>query len=988
MRWFCTFIFRIVICCGIALDAQALVLTQDDYLYRVWSVDAGLPQISVTAIVQDNEGFLWLGTQNGLARFDGLQFEVFNTSNTAEMSSNLITALHFDVQGRLWIGSVNGLMRYQEGKFSRLDKDQPLQGAISGFAELSDGSLFIGGNRLYQWQDEQLQTITTHQGPVFQLYQHNDILYVGGQDGFAMLTQGQYQWQAAPPVLAALQVSEIAMQEGQLYLGTTLGLFSWQPGGWQTVTLPGQGENQRIDLLYLDPQQRLWVTNYSSTYVLKRGIVQRADYVKGKYQDFVWVESMLQDKHQNLWFGSRSHGLKRLRKPPTQRFSVAQGIPDPYVWAVAPWQQHLLVGTSAGLSLLQHGQFQPLMANQYLPNPFVYSLLLDDDQLWVGTRSGLSLLNADTLAWQRNFNQIAHLLVTTMAREGNRLWVGTNGGLYYLQHDELMQHDLPEALTDVKVRIVLPDRQNRLWIGTENGLYLRDDGGFHQVTGVPLTGSFISMIKQFDDGNLLIGSFDQGFMFGQPGKWHWFNQQSGLPGNGVMHVEKVDNQLIVSNFQGFYRLNYPALLQGQVENFYMLVDDRRPEAETDSHRCCNGAGSSKGAVHQGRLWFPTLDGVVSLPLQQLIQYGHVPEPVIKSVSAGNQQYRGAVVSLPPEQRDWQVSFTAPYYVQASSVQLRYQLQGYDDNWIEAGNRREAFYTNLPPGEYRFTLQVRVAGDHRWSEPVETAITLQPYWHETSLARTMLALLLALLLWGLYRWRLLTLARSRRHLALLVAERTRELHKANKKLQQMSMEDALTGLYNRHYLDTNIQAILSRAQRHATPLIWIMLDLDHFKQINDSLGHHVGDEVLKGLADILRQNSRGSDHLIRWGGEEFLLILEAAGDALLAITRIQNAIGHYPWCDKLGLANPLTCSIGAVAKPPAWDWQQSLKLADQALYWVKQHGRNGYMLLQPTAAISELSVVSDISMNELVEDGRLTAHSDKTELASYADNLSG
>ncbi|WP_323601828.1 triple tyrosine motif-containing protein, partial [Rheinheimera pleomorphica] len=146
-----------------------------------------------------------------------------------------------------------------------------------------------------------------------------------------------------------------------------------------------------------------------------------------------------------------------------------------------------------------------------------------------------------------------------------------------------------------------------------------------------------------------------------------------------------------------YRLDYPALLQGRIEKLYMLVDDRRPEADTDSHRCCNGAGSCKGLVHQGRLWFPTLDGVVSLPLQQLIHDGPQPEPVITAVTAANRQYRGDAVSLAPDARDWQVSFTAPYYLQASTLRLRYQLEGYDQDWIDAGNRREAFYTNLPPG---------------------------------------------------------------------------------------------------------------------------------------------------------------------------------------------------------------------------------------------------------------------------------------------------
>uniref|UniRef100_A0A486XN89 diguanylate cyclase n=1 Tax=Rheinheimera sp. BAL341 TaxID=1708203 RepID=A0A486XN89_9GAMM len=979
-------LFLIVYIASLLFGAQAMVLTQDNYLYRVWSVEAGLPQISVTAIVQDAEGFLWLGTQNGLARFDGLQFEIFNTYNTAEMSSNVISELYIDSDNRLWIGTANGLMRYQDGKFQRLDYAKPLQGEITGFSEMSDGRIYIGANRLYLWQQDKLEQVVEHRGPVFQLHYHDRILYIGGQDGFATIGADGYKWQPAPIDNFSRQITEIGMHKKQLYLGTSAGLYRWKSGSWSELKLPGLNDRQHIELLYVDVNNRLWVSTYSDMFFIEEGVVEKAGYVKGKHQEFDWVESMLQDKHQNLWFGSRTHGLKRLRKPPTERFSTNEGIPDPYTWAVLPWQQHLLVGTNAGLSLLQYGKFQPLMANQYLSNPFVYSLLADGDNLWVGARGGLSLLDLKTLTWRKNYNEISHLLVSSLAREGEQLWVGTSGGLYFLHDEALSQTGLPDSLTQVKVRIVTPDNQNRLWVGTENGLYLRDDNGFKEVTDVPISSSFISAIKQFDDGNLLIGSIDKGFIFGRPDNWQWFNQQKGLPGNGVIHIEKVAGQLLISNLQGVYRMDYAALLQGKVDKLYMLVDDRRPEAETDSHRCCNGAGSSKGAVHQGRIWYPTQDGVVSLPLQRLIQYGHIPEPVIDAVLADNKTYRDTNVVLNPEQRDWQVRFTAPYFVQASSIQLRYQLKGYDTEWIEAGSRRDAFYTNLPPGQYQFVLQVRVAGDYRWSEPVEMAIKLQPYWHETWLARMALLLLLALALWGLYRWRLLALARSRLQLAALVTERTRELHQANQRLEQMSMQDALTGLYNRHYLDTHIQAILSRAQRQSAPLLWALLDLDHFKQINDSQGHHIGDEVLIAIADILRQNSRGSDHLIRWGGEEFLLIFEAADDAILALERIQNAIRNYPWADTLGINQPLTCSIGAIAKPVNWDWQYSLKLADQALYRVKQHGRNGYLLLRPVALHAELS--TGASLDELLANHSITASSDHPELASYPDNIPG
>jgi len=956
-----------------------MVLSQPDYLYRIWSVEAGLPQISVTAIVQDQQGFLWLGTQNGLARFDGVQFTVFNTANTAALSSNLISALHFDAQQRLWIGTANGLILHDDGQFNRLDLASPLQGAVSGFAERADGSMLVGADRLYQWQQQQLQPVAEHKGPVFQLYQQQDQVWIGGQHGFAVLSGESYQWMAAPKELPTLQMTEIARVGRTLYLGTNQGLYSWKNGVWQVLSLPGQPADSRIELLYQDPQQQLWVATYGKVYRLEHGQLLEADVIQAA-DDFVWIESMLQDQHQNLWLGSRTHGLKRLRKAVTQRFSTEAGLPDPYIWAVQPWRQHMLVGTSKGLALLQHGQYQVLQANQQLPDLFVYSMLPDSRQhLWVGTRAGLSRLDADSLAWQRNYDSISSLLVTTLAEEGERIWVGTNGGLYYIQQDgpqqsELQQQGLPQALLQARVRIVLPDSAGRLWVGTENGLYLRTEHGFNRLDNMPLSGSFISAVTEFADGNILVGSFDQGFVLGQPGNWRWFSQKNGLPGNGVMHAVKVEQHLLISNFQGFYRVDYAALARGKVDKLYMLVDDRRPEAASDSHRCCNGAGSNKGAVHQGRIWYPTLDGVVTLPLQQLLHHAPVPAAVVKNLTTQQQQYSGSDVVVAAAQRDWHFRFTAPYYVQSSSLQLRYQLQGYESDWVEGGNRREAFYTNLPPGKYQFRVQARQSADYRWSEAAVMSVRLPPHWYETWLAKALLAVLILLSLRALYRWRLSALAHAGHELELQVAQRTAELHLANEKLQQMSMQDALTGLYNRHYLDSNIEQILSRTARSGGLLTLALLDLDHFKSINDKLGHQAGDVILKQVAEIVRQSSRSADHLIRWGGEEFLLILEHSDDVPRALQRVLQAIKQYDW-RQLQLTQSLTCSVGAVSFSATANWQQQLQWADQALYWVKQHGRDGYLLL-----LQGQTLPDNTGLAALLSDGSAQVHSDKLPVA--------
>tara|TARA_R100001443_G_scaffold50810_2_gene62807 strand:- start:3848 stop:6784 length:2937 start_codon:yes stop_codon:yes gene_type:complete len=961
-------LFTMLLAASACLQAMPAVQGNPSTLYRGWSVDGGLPQVSVTAMAQDEQGYIWLGTQGGLARFDGHRFTVFNTANTPQILSNLVTALYLDRNKRLWIGTVNGLSYFADGKFTAVDTGNLKPGMITSFAELSDGRFFIGANQLYQWQHNRLMPVAEHPTAVFQMYPQQETLWIGGQDGFASYQSQQYRWYPTPDTAEAIQVIELVVRNNTVFVGTNQGLYRWQQGRWQQLDLPGSAANSRIELLYLDNQRQIWLSTVDGLYQIQAGQVARVQLPGTPDQPFSWVESMLVDQHQNFWFGSRTHGVMRLRSALTERYSTAAGLPDSYSWAVQPWQRHLMVGTSQGMALLKDGQFQPLLANQHLPSPVVYSMLQQQDDFWVGTRAGLSLLDSNTLAWQKNYPQTAHLLITTLVAENQRIWVGSNGGLFKVEQGELSQQGVSAPLTEISIRALLHDSDGRLWVGTESGLYVRgSDGQFTPVLDMPLAGKFISVLVEFADGNLLVGSFDQGFLLGQPGNWQHFNQQNGLPGNGVMHASLVNDKLVISNFEGFYRLDYPALQQGKVSQLYMLVDDRQPEAVTDSHRCCNGAGSNKGTVHQGRLWFPTLDGIIALRLDRLNSYAAVPVPVIESLTALNQQLDGNSATLSPEQRDWHFRFSAPYYYQASSINTRYKLEGYEQDWIDAGSRREAFYTNLPPGDYRFQVQVKVAGDYRWSDAAAMDIVLKPYWYETITARLLALALLIMMFWLVYRLRLASLANAREELSRQVKERTQELYQANQKLQQMSMQDALTELHNRHYLDVNIDAMLARAQRNEQPLTWILLDLDYFKRINDQYGHQLGDTVLKHFAAILQQHSRSNDHLIRWGGEEFLLILEQSSEVQHYIERLQQLVHSYPWQQQLGVPVSITCSIGATVQPPGWDWQYSLYLADAALYKVKNSGRADYMLLQPEPDAPANIAASDkrVELDELL-----------------------
>lgn len=950
-----------------------------EYLYRIWSVESGLPQISVLAMVQDADGFIWLGTQNGLARFDGVHFDVFNTANSPALPSNLISALLIDDQQQLWVGTANGLVKRVGQQFTAVAGGRI--GNVNALLQAADGKIWIGADQLYLSSEHGLQPFTQHPGEAFSLLQTPKGLWVGGVNGVGLLTDSDsYQWLTSPNTAnteSAIQFHELGYYNNNLWLGSQLGLFQLtESAEWLSIDLPDIGL-VRVELIFTDQQQGLWISTLDKLFRWHNGnLVEQVD--MPELHNFSWVESMLQDAHGNLWLGSRSHGVKRLRKAVTERYGIEAGITDPYTWAVQPWQQYLLVGSRKGIDLFDPVQrtYQLKIAEDQLPNPFIYSFFTDKkQQLWVGTRSGVAVFEETTLKPLFQLPALSHLLVTSFAEQGERLWVGTNGGLYYFEQQQLLPFEDSILPPDARVRTIHLDAQGQLWIGTEVGLFVKDQNRqLQRVDELILGHSFITTVFELPDGQLFVGTFDRGFSIGQLARWQNFNQSVGLPGNGVIYAHLQDDLLLISNFEGVYRLNYPELRAGRITELYMLIDDRRPEGTTDSHRCCNGAGDSKGALHTGRLWFPTLNGIVGVNLNQLHATAPLPKPVITGVTVDNQLLLDQTLTLDADQRDWQFSFSAPYFVQAPALQFRYQLRGYDGSWIYAGNRRAAFYTNLAPGHYQFNVQVKAAADYRWSDSAFISIHLPARWFETKWFIFIVLLGSLMLLWGLYQLRVSALDKAQRRLQQLVAERTAALHEANMRLQQISMEDALTGLYNRHYLSSHIEQLVARGQRSSKPLVWVLLDIDNFKKINDTYGHQIGDEALKSVARVLQKNSRSNDHLLRWGGEEFLLILEDSVDTEQYLQRLQQALAQENW-QAVGLQHPLTCSIGVMLQLPNQDWQSCLQLADLALYQVKQHGRNGYLLLQPTADYPVNRKADNTPLAELITKGWLSWQSD-------------
>ena len=974
------------------------------YVRNHWSLEQGLPQLSVLAIAQDRPGYLWFGTQAGLSRFDGVRFTNFDLDNTPELPSTWIQALHTDREGRLWIGTPQGLAVRDGNRIKAIPlAADEAAGVVDVRALTRDvrGRLLVATHRgVMVVVADRLRTLHPIDDGALSLHADDDgTLWAGGR-GRVHAFDGTGERVLKLPAGASLAtVTSLARHDGRLWAGCDAGLFVLDGQHWQrdrnVVAVSGG-----VQTLHEDRDGILWVSTRDTVYRLQNGRLLERIAADGPLAE---IRAFYEDRESNLWLGSNNEGVSRAWNGWTRRYSRAEGLQQPLLWSVAQAPDgRVWVGSDDGVSVLEGGRFRSLIAGRDLPHPAAYSLLPENGQTWIGTRDGAAVYRDGRVQRPRMLAALDAAQVNGIIRDRQgRLWFATSNGLYrWREGDERARHyGEREGLRDIRVRVLMETRDGRLLVGTQSGLYEFVDEHLVQValTGTGLDAPHIVSLYELAGGQWLAGALSEELMLLFDGhRWTRLDKSRGIPANApFFFAEDAGGFLWAGGLRGIYRVPVTELLDAADDrarrvNARTLLNERGDRHGGQKGDCCNGAGNSRGFLADNALWLPTRDGVVVMATDQSLSNDYLPESVVERVQVQGQwrpAERATEWSLPSAARDLRFEFTTLSFQASDHIDIRYRLKGYDDEWklLDDPHQRSATYTNLPAGRYVFEVLGTNNSGVSGRAAAMQAFTIAPYFYESAWFYLLLAVALGVLVLLSNRWVLRRHHNRRVALERLVQQRTRDLQQANRQLEAISLTDPLTSLHNRRYLARQLPADIAYYQRmpkFATGvdvLAFVLLDIDHFKSINDGHGHQAGDHVLQTVAHRLRILSREGDYVVRWGGEEFLMVFRPMPRHELHALgrRICTAIASEP-VEVAGTCLQVTASLGLIGYPPfpeALDllgWEQLVSLADRALYEVKAHGRNGWAVYEASPSRSPLPDADHVRRDpgELVRGGHL------------------
>lgn len=766
------------------------------FIFQNWQVEGGLPQNSVLSIAQTADGYLWLGTEEGLARFDGVRFVNFDSANSP-LRSNLVRSLLVDHQGTLWIGTGGGgLSQYRGGKLTSVAAPADMQAlSVSALCESRTGAIWVGtdGSGLLQMMPGgAIHHFSTEDGladrVILSIHEKSDgSLWILTQRGLNVYAGGHFSRPDTPPGLAGSDVRSFLFDHmGAMWAGTAAGLYRIDSGKIQHYTTEDGLSGNEITALAEDSAGSIWIGT-------SRDGVTR--YAGGKFASAnnesplasSDVGSFFEDKGGTLWMGTGGRGLLSLRQGTFNTLTTEDGLAaDTILPVFHDRQARLWIGSEHGLMRRTEASTKLFTTKDGLPDNLVLSITQGaDSAIWAGTRRGLARIEGDnitTTLTEKNGLPTGFIVCTYTDKSGN-LWIGTRRGLSRYDGKTFTTYTIADGLPDDFVHCITEDRSGALWIGTSAGLSSFRGGHFEKFGATVGLSSLGIVGLHCDREDVLWVATMKGLNRFSKGRATAFSGTGLFDGAISAVVEDRFHFLWMTSNRGIFKvakaqLNaYAAGSRAPINSTSYDVSDGLRSRE------CNGGFQPAASIGpDGRLYFPTTLGLAyTQPRDQPPRIGG--RLLLESLTVNNLSVPvDSPATIAPGAGKLEFTFTQPDLQLQNKLQFRYMLDGFDKDWVYAEARRTAFYTNIPHGEYRFLAQAGTSGE--WTSNYRSPkLTLQPHFYQTRIFLVLVGLAIFGAYGGVYRFRMDQAAVRERKLKLLVDQRTAALRESESKLRQ-------------------------------------------------------------------------------------------------------------------------------------------------------------------------------------------------------------
>jgi diguanylate cyclase (GGDEF)-like protein len=928
------------------------LLCAQEYSFRSFGTSDGLNNLAVRRIYKDRVGFLWVSTENGIFRYDGDRFESFGAAQGVPPNSG--AAFGDAPDGSLLIGGDFGLYRLTRNRFEKVPAAFKTINWAQGIQADGKGHTFLG-------TDAGLVEVSSEPGhDELELQTLPQVRGTSGPEAYAVLADGDALWYGCGNELCRLDSHETRVfgrasglpdrpllsilkdRAGNMWVrARNAGVFEWPAGKarFQRPTLPVPSANLG-GVPTIDSDGRILLTTPDGLLIGDGRSWEKIGAPAGLRGT---VYSAFEDRQHSLWIGLAGRGLAQWRGyREWESYSTTSGLTSDLVYEILPRADgSLWVATEGGLFRAERRQFRIVFKPvEGLTGFAVHSIrLAPDGDVWIGTETlGAARIHVQTgkVEWFGSKKGLTGRAAYSLRFDHEQqLWAATEAGLFVASPPYRKFSRIAE-LPSARIWAVSQGTDGTMWAGGTDGLFELVSGHWRNLTLTQsLSNKEVLSLGAGPDGATWVG-----YRFG-----------GGIdrvhPAAGGVTIEKgvqrpgSDGLVYFLNFDSRGRL-----WVGTERGVDMWDGSRWSHYDMSDGLTWDDCNLNAFAEEpDGAVWIGTAAGLSHFKPRPRSSPDTPLEVVFTKLAVGTTEVSGMrTPSFGSYANSLIARYSALNATRENGVVFHYRLVGANSSWTET-SQRELQFANLAPGSYRLEIEAQER-DGAWSgRRAEFPFNILPPWYRSWWFIILCILIPLLIAAGVLRWRMLSTQRRERELVQLVTEKTTDLQQANEKLQKLSFTDSLTGLANRRVFDQLLEKECARLTRSGEELSLIMLDVDHFKALNDSQGHQRGDECLGLLgAEMIRLARRRIDVAARIGGEEFAMILPgtSAADAASIGESVRLAIEELRLPHPSSLVVPfLTISVGvATASLEGWSTPEKLlAAADRALYRSKRNGRN-------------------------------------------------